>query len=32
MSKIYRAAFEDNSIKEIHFDDAFTLSKNMILQ
>ena len=27
MSKIYRAAFEDNSIKEIHFDDAFTLSK-----
>ena len=27
MSKIYRAAFEDNSIKEIHYDDAFTLSK-----
>ena len=27
MSKVYRAAFEDNSIKEIHFDDAFTLSK-----
>ena len=27
MSKIYRVAFEDNSIKEIHFDDAFTLSK-----
>ena len=27
MSKIYRVAFEDNSIKEIHYDDAFTLSK-----
>ncbi|MDA9365942.1 glycosyl hydrolase family 18 protein [Flavobacteriaceae bacterium] len=27
MSKIYRAVFEDNSIKEIHYDDAFTLSK-----
>ena len=27
MSKVYRAAFEDNSIKEIHYDDAFTLSK-----
>lgn len=27
MSKIYRIAFEDNSMKEIHFDDAFTLSK-----
>lgn len=27
MSKIYRAAFDDNSIKEIHYDDAFTLSK-----
>ena len=27
MSKIYRAAFDDLSIKEIHFDDVFTLSK-----
>ena len=27
MSKVYRAAFDDYSIKEIHFDDVFTLSK-----
>jgi spore germination protein YaaH len=27
MSKVYRVAFEDNTMKEIHFDDAFTLSK-----
>lgn len=27
MSKIYRVAFEDNSLKEIYYDDAFTLSK-----
>lgn len=27
MSQIYRIAFEDNSLKEIHFDDKFTLSK-----
>lgn len=27
MSKVYRVAFDDNSMKEIHFDDAFTLSK-----
>jgi len=27
MSKVYRAAFDDFSLKEIHFDDVFTLSK-----
>lgn len=27
MSQIYRIAFEDNTIKEIYYDDAFTLEK-----